>query len=265
MKPHLKSFRIALKLLIIVLTSGMMATSCSNDFLEMQYPSANIEGDTLFVLSQAGNFSYDLDMKNRETVSWQLLQYPRWMDITPKEGIAEADAPVKLHFTINEHELFFGLGLYSFPLIFNVEKMGLVQHTIVIFNAGQPDISTTQTVIEADYTLEGIYQINNSGYGILMWEVVSQPDWLTLQSDNGILHEYQYSAWHYSIDPTGLEAGEHSGTVEIKSNASATSFFIEFRFTVDEKRYYGDYLTGDFVDAAYISHQIGRASWRARV
>lgn len=237
-------------LLILI---GLLA-SCSNDFLDTKYPTDYVEGDSIFVMSDVRSFEQEIDMRNTETASWKLYQFPRWLEVNPKEGTANPGSRVNFHFSVNKNEMYFDLGIFSLPLVFEVEDVGLVQHTVVVWNVGEPDISNTPPVIEVDYTLQGMYQIINSGYGILLWEVVNKPDWLTLETTEGMLNAHEYGIWQYTIDSEDLEPGDYSGKVEIRHNASPSSYFIEFKFTIEESAYYGDYLSGEFIDARYIKN-----------
>jgi len=229
--------------------------SCSNDFLDMQYPTNYIPGDSLFVMSDVPSFEHALDMRNSKPANWKLFQFPKWLEITPKEGSANPGASVNLQFSVTKNEMYFDLGIFALPLVFEVEDVGLVQHTVVVWNVGEPEISNTPSVIEVDYTLQGMYQIVNSGHGILLWEVVNKPAWLTLETTEGMLNAHEYGIWHYSVNPEGLEPGDYSGKVEIRSNASASTFFIDFKFTIDEMGFYGGHLTGEFIDAAYLKKE----------
>lgn len=237
-------------LLILV---GLLS-SCSNDFLDMQYPSNYIAGDTIWVMSDIPGFDQEINMHNTETASWKLYQLPRWLEVNPKAGIANPGTGVNFQFSIKENEMYFGLGIFALPLVFEVEDVGLLQHTVVVWNVGEPEISKTQSVVEVDYTLQGMYQIDNSGYGILLWEVINKPDWLTMETTKGILNAHEYGIWHYAIHPEGLEPGDYSGKVEILNNASNASYFIEFKFTIEEIGYYGGYLTGEYIDAVHIKN-----------
>ena len=235
----------------LILLYGLVV-SCSNDFLEMGYPTEYITGDTLYVMSDAEYFEQEINMRNSASASWKLYQFPRWLEVNPKKGTVHPGSAVKFQFSIKENEMYFGLGIFALPLVFEVEDVGLVQHTVVVWNVGEPDISNTPSVIEADYSLQGMYQIVNRAYGILFWEVVNKPEWLTLETTEGILNAHDYGIWHYVIDPKGLEPGDYSGVVEIRNNSTTSSYFIEFKFTIEKTGYYGGYLTGEFVDAAYV-------------
>lgn len=246
-KPHSKL------VFFLAIITGLLA-SCSNDFLDMQYPSEYVTGDTLYVMSDVQSFEYEINMHNTGPAFWKLYQFPRWLEVSPKEGTAYPGSGVKFQFRVKENEMYFGLGIFSLPLVFEVENVGLVQHTVVVWNVGEPEISNTPAVIEVDYTLQGMYQIINNGYGILLWEVVNKPSWLTLETTEGILDAHEYGIWQYAINPEGLEPGDYSGKVEIWNNASNTSYFIEFKFTVEETGYYGGYLTGEYIDAVHIKY-----------
>ena len=243
-----------LKLVCFLLVLIGLLAGCSNDFLDTKYPTDYVEGDSIFVMSDVQSFEQELDMRNTETASWKLFQFPRWLEVSPKEGTVNPGSGVNFHFSINKNEMYFDLGIFALPLVFEVENVGLVQHTVVVWNVGTPEISTTPKIIEADYTLQGMYQIINSNYGILLWEVVNKPTWLTLETTEGMLGAHEYGIWHYSINSEGLEPGDYSGKLEIRHNASPSSYFIEFKFTIEESAYYGDYLSGEFIDARYIKN-----------
>ncbi|HKI87471.1 MAG TPA: hypothetical protein VKA38_00495, partial [Draconibacterium sp.] len=222
----------------ILFLLSIITCSCNNDFLDTQIPSNRVAGDSIMVLSDAGSFNYEFDMRSADG-NWQLLQFPRWLEVSLKEGILNGNSKVNLQLTVNKQEIYVDLGLYSFPLIFNVDNVGLVENTVVLANVGEPEIKNTPSEITADYTFKGQYQIVNSGHGILIWKVVNKPEWLQLNVTEGILNSHESGIWNYSIDVTGLKPGDYSGQVEIQSNAGNQNFIINFHFTIQETGYYG--------------------------
>jgi len=234
----------------ILFLLSIITCSCNNDFLDTQIPSNRVAGDSIMVLSDAGSFNYEFDMRSADG-NWQLLQFPRWLEVSLKEGILNGNSKVNLQLTVNKQEIYVDLGLYSFPLIFNVDNVGLIENTVVLANVGEPEIKNTPSEITADYTFKGQYQIVNSGHGILIWKVVNKPEWLQLNVTEGILNSHESGIWNYSIDVTGLKPGDYSGQVEIQSNAGNQNFIINFHFTIQETGYYGGYLTGNFIDAKF--------------
>ena len=234
----------------ILFLLSVIINSCNNDFLDTQMPSNHVAGDSIMVMSDAESFNYEFDMHSSEG-NWQLLQFPRWLNVSPKEGTLNGNSKVNLQFTVNKQEIYVDLGLYSFPLIFNVDNTGLVENTVVLANVGEPEIKNTPAEITADYTFKGQYQVVNSGHGILIWQVINKPKWLQLDVTEGILNSHESGIWNYSIDVTGLKPGNYSGQVEIQSNANNQNFVINFHFTIQETGYYGGYLTGNFIDAKF--------------
>ncbi|MCG6190802.1 BACON domain-containing protein [Maribellus maritimus] len=241
----------ALRNLVLFSILSFVVISCGNEFLDTQMPSNYIDGDSIVVMSDVGSFEYEFDMLSAGPGDWKLFQFPIWLDISPKDGMLNGNSRVNFQFTVNKQEMYVDLGLYAFPLIFDVENVGLVENTVVLANVGEPEINETPSEINADYTFKGQYQIVNSGHGILMWQVVHKPNWLQLNVTEGILNSHEYGIWDYSIDPSGFEAGEYSGQVEIQSNASEQNFIINFNFTIQETGYYGGYLSGEYLDARF--------------
>lgn len=217
---------LALALLFAVLAS------CSNDFLEYTPPEIHFTEDTLFVTNDAKHFRHPVYLNNSVASSWSIYQFPRWLEISPKQGEVDAGSPVELNFDVLREEMLFDLGVYSFPLAFNVEQVGVVVQTVVILNYGIPEIIQTPSVVEADASLQGTYTVINSGYGILFWQIINKPQWLTIYPIEGSLGPYDYGIWEYSINAEGLGPGNYSGKVEILTNTEKEYFSIEFRFSV---------------------------------
>ncbi|MBW6536869.1 MAG: hypothetical protein K0B11_17815 [Mariniphaga sp.] len=87
----------------LVVIAGLLA-SCSNDFLDTQYPTEYVAGDTIFVMSDVERFELEIDMQNSEPASWKLFQFPRWLEVNPKEGTVMPGSEVKFQFRIKETE-----------------------------------------------------------------------------------------------------------------------------------------------------------------
>jgi hypothetical protein len=240
-----------IKFFVLFSLFSVAVASCSNDFLDTQTPSEYIPGDSIIVMSDTDPFSYEFNMHSSGSGNWQLFQFPRWLEISPKEGTLHGDSKVNFQFSVNQQEIYVGLGLYSFPLTFYVETVGLVENTVVLANVGEPEITDTPSEITADYTFNGQYQIVNSGHGILFWQVVNKPNWLQLDVTEGVLNSHEYGIWNYSIDVSGMEPGNYSGQVEIQHNAGDQNFVIHFYFTIQETGYYGGYLNGEYIDAVF--------------
>jgi len=162
--------------------------------------------------------NFEMKVPGAGNASWRILQYPTAFNFQPFEGKLNNDYSM-LTITPSPGGDQFGYGYYQFPLVIDVEGVGLVEFPIIYLNFGNPSMRVWPTV-DLEERESGSINIENQGGGILVWEIVSKPEWLNLTRMRGVMESTGYDVVMFTVDRTGLEPGTHAGTVQIASNAS---------------------------------------------
>jgi hypothetical protein len=151
--------------------------------MDIKYPTQYISADSIFITNKTQSFNASFDFKTSGSRSWHLYQFPKWLDVTPKEGYLNNNSSVNLQFRIDQNQINLDFGVYTYPLIFNIEDMGLLSNTIVYANLGDPSIEITPNNFEIENTLSNNFEILNRGNGILYWEIINSPSWITIEKN----------------------------------------------------------------------------------
>ncbi len=229
--------------------------SCDDSFLEVESPNLLETGDTLFVWNQAEPFNVTFDFNSPGAGKWRLYQYPKWLEISPKEGSVRKNAAEILYFSINRDQIYLDYGLYTFPLSFYVEGAGLVNYTVAFFNLGNPTIEVWPSNLEIEGASTGYFSIQNGGNGILLWEITHSPTWLNFVKKQGTINQWYSEDVSYTVDAAGLEQGDYQGVVEIASNATEESYKLPVSLKIIDQVpvvSFGVYHQGEFIDSEFV-------------
>jgi len=197
---------------------GLLMSSCNNDFLETAPLNTLKSQDTIFITNKSGMVNFEMKVPGAGNASWRILQYPTAFNFEPFEGKMGNNSSVIsiIPSPVGDQ---YGYGYFQFPLVIDVEGVGLVEYPIIYLNFGNPTMYVYPSV-DLGESESGSINIENQGGGILLWEIISKPEWLHMTHSQGVMESTGYDVVMFTVDRTGLEPGTHAGTVQIASNAS---------------------------------------------
>lgn len=238
---------------------GLLMSSCNNDFLETAPLNTLKSQDTIFITNKSGMVNFEMKVPGAGNASWRILQYPTAFNFEPFEGKMGNNSSVISIIPSPDGDQY-GYGYFQFPLVIDVEGVGLVEYPIVYLNFGNPSIRVWPTVDLAERE-SGSINIENQGGGILVWEIISKPEWLYMTRSQGVMESTGYDVVMFTVDRTGLEPGTHSGELQIASNASPFPVTVTVNIIVAGAVVPGNpnAQTGEIVDAAWLGAQGGVA------
>ncbi len=237
--------------LIILLFLSSWLYSCSDSFLEKDHlPDLHPTADTLFITNETGPFTVDIDMQfgNR---TWRLYQFPQWLRINPKEGHLNDGTVVSFNCSLDHEKLDYSYGLYYLPLNIEIEGIGIVERTIAYFDFGDPKINLYPEFLKLESELNGEISISNKGEGLLMWEIVEKPDWISFDTTSGMYLPNSIYQIKYTVDVSGLEPGDYQGELVIENNDNAELRY-QVNLTVSPFTGNGVYQDGELVDTKFL-------------
>ncbi len=239
---------------------GLFMPSCNSDFLETAPLNTIQSQDTIFINNKSGTVNYEMKVPGAGNASWRILQYPTAFNFQPFEGKLNNNYSM-LTITPNPGGDQYGYGYYQLPLVIDVEGVGLVEYPIIYINFGNPSIRVWPTV-DLEERESGSINIENQGGGILLWEIISKPAWMNLSRSQGVMESTGYDVVMFTVDRTGLESGDHSGEVQIASNALPFPVKVTVNIKVAGTVVPGNpnAQSGEIVDAVWLGVQVGMAA-----
>lgn len=229
------------------------AFSCSNDFLNQEKPVAAPVADTIRMTSLEQGKTVSFNIPNAGNAGWRVFQFPAWAKISPMEGnfsngVSSFQIEIPANSDIPQH------GILSLPLVFDVEGIGYVQYPFLLLNFGNPQPTLSVNTQSLDYQSAGSFHVNNSGGGILLWEIKSKPSWMTLSPEEGYLDSYTSEQINFTIKRDNLEKGEYSGDIVIATNSiQRPSLTLRITMKVFDPALSGnsELIEGEVTDAAF--------------
>jgi hypothetical protein len=238
---------------LLVFYSLFAAFSCSNDFLNQEKPVAAPVADTIRMTSMETVKSVTFNLPNAGNAHWRVFQLPAWMKITPMEGNFN-NGQSSFQVNIVDPVTIPQFGILSLPLAFDVEGIGYVQYPFLLLNFGNPQPSLSTLSLSLEYQSTTTFHIYNLGGGILLWEIKSKPDWITLSKSEGYLNSNSSDQIILAIKRDNLGKGDYEGTIILGTNStSLPTLTLNVKMKVFDPTVYGkeEMIEGEVVDAVY--------------
>ncbi len=232
--------------------AAFIAVSCSNDFLHVEHPIGAPVADTIQMTSFDTQLPVAFNLPNAGNAHWRVLQFPAWMKILPMEGNfsggkSSFQLEVPANYSIAQY------GILDLPLVFEIDGVGLVKYPLLYFNFGNPGSGLSTYNLSMGYQSLAVFTIQNTGGGILMWEVNNKPSWASVSKLSGYLNPNSAEQITLLISRDNLVKGDYSGEINIVTNSIAQNLKLKVSMKVSDPSLSGDLekIEGDVVDADY--------------
>lgn len=168
----------------IIITLLLFAASCSNEFLDENLDTSVVSaGESAIYISpdwEAGDFQFYLP--NMGNANFKIESAPSWLQINSRSGKL-VNSMATIHCSATKNSDFDKMGIYLDKM--KVSANGKVFYVPVYYiTEGQPKIQVEKKQPISIDSYNYLYlQFQNTGAGILVWEVVSLPGWLSVDMD----------------------------------------------------------------------------------
>ena len=212
-------FQKAIFAVLLLITAG-----CSNDFLnENIETNILLAGESTIYISpnwEAGH--YEFMLPNTGNADFKIEAAPSWLNIGLTKGTL-VNGVATIHCSATKHSDFDKTGIY-------LDKMKVITNEKTFFvpvayiNEGNPKIQIERTLsIRYDSYYSPSIHIKNIDDGILFWDIVSMPSWLTIDMDNldpsGIIISQYDSYWlPLTLNSESLITEDLKGSIILKTN-----------------------------------------------
>lgn len=165
----------------ILYTLLILLTGCSNAFLVENLDNTPLPvGLSTITISpdwQSANYAFLLPSLNN--VNYTITSKPSWLTISPLSG-SISDSIAIVQCSAKKNDDFSQFGIYTDYMTVKAEGK---DHKVPVayISEGNPTVEY-QNSIELSYSNDQILTIQNSGSGVLIWNIVSMPDWLAVDS-----------------------------------------------------------------------------------
>ncbi len=208
----------------ILFTLVCLLTACTNDFLNENLNSVSLPvGVSNIYISpdwQSSNRMFKLP--SLKDADYEIVSKPSWLTVGSMSGHL-SDSIAIIQCSATKNSAFSSVGIYmDYMTVSAKEKSYKVP--VAYITEGNPTLQV-QSSVTLSYSTYGYptLQIQNSGPGILIWNIVSMPDWLTVDTarleSNG-LYISQYYSYNIplKIIPGKITSGSLTGKIVLSTN-----------------------------------------------
>lgn len=198
----------------IIATAFLLITiSCSNDFLNdnLDMPTIPAGESTIYISPEWESADYQFYLPGMGNAGFEIKSIPSWLSVSSKTGTL-VNSVASIHCSAKKMSDFGGIGIYLDKIEVSAGNQ-LFYIPVGYLTEGNPTIKVERNIT----TMVGNYlniEIHNQGVGLLIWDIVSMPDWLEVDMDRfnntnptGVI----VSQYAYSNLPLVLNLNEISG------------------------------------------------------
>ena len=161
----------------------LLAFSCNNDFLK-DSPEDNIasESSTIIISPNWEATDYNIYCQGIGNAKFTIVQAPGWLNISTRSGQFSNNIAT-LHCKASVHKDFSETGMYHTFLTLSIEGKDNLAIPIVYITEGNPVIETSSHLTINYNSFNAALSIKNTGKGILTWDILELPQWLSLNEN----------------------------------------------------------------------------------
>ncbi len=202
------------RLLLWICAITIFAGACKDDYLRNTDNAISITS-AIYVSPQWSAESYPVAIPSAQNATYTLDEIPRWLNPVSKTG-QFVNGVAYINCSANPDSEFQSIGIYNSTMKINVDGVGSFVMTVGYVNAGSPRIDCPQT-LEAGYYGTQL-NIQTNGEGILIWQIVKHPEWITL-SDSAGISRYGGNSVYMSLKADKISLTNISDEIWIANNS----------------------------------------------
>lgn len=167
---------------ILFFIAPLLFFSCSNDFIKESLNIDGVSNTPLIVSPEWEPGEYQVRCKGAGNADFIVENIPGWMDLETTDGKFENEiATIRCSATFKPD--FSKTGIYIEQIILSTDA-GKYAVPVYYISEGDPVIQVPQEIdLAALHSGNGQLKITNTGDGILLWRLVSIPEWTTYIDD----------------------------------------------------------------------------------
>lgn len=212
---------------ILLSTLFSLLTACSNDFLNENLTSETfpVGASNIYISPDWESFDCMFKLPSLKDADYEIVSKPVWLTVDSVAGHLSDSVAVIRCSAIKQSD-FSKVGIYTDFITVKAEGE-LYKVPVNYITEGNPVIQVDNPVAlsYSSYGYPYLY-IQNTGSGVLVWNIVSMPEWLEIDTARiqfSGLYIFQYNSYNIPlvIKPGDNATGNLTGTIVMTTNDKA--------------------------------------------
>jgi len=207
--------------IILLLSVATAFFSCSDEFVNEKLDISGVAASAIIISPEWEDDDYEFKCDGVGNADFTINSKPDWLILDSNSGKFE-DSIATIHCSANEEPRFSKIGFYvDQMLITSAGKKYAIP--LYYITEGNPSAQVNRA-FEINYNnYNNQLQISNSGNGILLWDIVSMPYWLTVNMDqfnimSVILGQGASASLPFNLNALAAAQSGLNGTIVLKTN-----------------------------------------------
>lgn len=208
----------------ILFTLLYLLTGCTNGFLSENLTPVSfpLGVSNIYISSDWQSSDYLFKLPLLKDADYEIVSKPSWLNIGPNSGHL-SDSLAIVHCSAIKNSAFNAVGIYIEFMTVKADGKNY-KVPVAYITEGNPTVQVLSTVTLSYNTYGYPYlQIQNTGLGILMWNISSMPDWLAIdiaRLESSGLYISQNNSYNIPliIKPGNISSGSLTGTIVLLTN-----------------------------------------------
>jgi hypothetical protein len=205
---------------IIFLSVAIAFNSCSDEFINERINVSGVAASSIIISPDWDADDYQFSCEGLGNADFTISSKPEWLILDNNSG-KFANSVATIHGSANEEPRFSKTGFYADQLLITAagKKYAIPVYYIT---EGTPTLQVNPT-FQIGYNTNNQLQISNTGDGVLLWDIVSMPDWLTVNLNqfnltSVMLGKGAAASVPFTLDPRPAAQSGLKGTIVLKTN-----------------------------------------------
>jgi len=212
---------------ILLFTLLFLLAGCNNAFLNEGLDNSTfpVGLSNISISPDWESANYLFKLPGLDNVDYQITSKPSWLKISSNSGHI-SDSVGVVQCSANKNSDFSQVGIYTDFMTVKAEEKDY-KVPITYITEGEPTV-VVESTIELSYSIYNNFnlRIQNTGLGVLLWKIVSMPDWLAVDStrlESSGFYIMQNNSYYLPLIFTqgGNYSGNLTGKIVLATNDKA--------------------------------------------
>lgn len=207
--------------IIIILAFAITFFSCNNEFIYERLDISGVATSAIIISPQWDANNYEFKCEGMVNADFTVTSKPEWLVLDSNDGKFQ-DSIATIHCSANQEPQFSNIGFYIDQMVVTT---GGRQYAVPVYyiTEGNPTVQVNRTFDIASTSYNNQLRISNSGDGILIWDIVSLPEWLEINKSQFnptslILKNGAAASLSFTFNFKAAMQNNLKGTIILKTN-----------------------------------------------
>lgn len=207
--------------IILILLVTVTFFSCNDEFINEKLDISGVAKSAIIISPNWEADDYEFMCEGVKNADFTVTSKPEWLILESSSGEI-TDSIATIHGSANEEPLFSNIGFYVDQMVITTNGKQFAVPLYYI-TEGTPSIQVNRSIAFSYTNANNQLEISNTGDGVLLWDIVSVPNWLTVNTSlfnptSVMLGKGNSTSLPFTFNIKAVVQNNLQGTIVLKTN-----------------------------------------------